>query len=113
VLKWITAFIARLAPRLLRRRRYSGLRVVERVSDVPEDTGSFIYLVQRNDRPQWAILDCPCRTGHRLSVNLRLNEQPHWSVRQEGQLVTVHPSLWYKDQCCSHFWITRNEVRWV
>jgi hypothetical protein len=86
---------------------------VERVSEVPQDTGSEIFIVQRNGNPLWAILDCPCRTGHRLSVNLRPSEKPYWTVREEGHLVTINPSLWYKDKCRSHFWITQNQVRWV
>jgi hypothetical protein len=111
--KLLTRLLAHLAPRWFRRKKYEGLRIVERASEVPEDTGSLIFLVQRNGSPLWAILDCPCRTGHRLSVNLRQSEEPFWTVRQEGHLVTLHPSLWYKDQCRSHFWITRNKVKWV
>jgi hypothetical protein len=113
MLKRVTTFLARRAPRLFRRRRYSGLRVVQRVSEVPDNTGSVIYLVQRNDTLLWAIFDCPCRTGHRLSVTLRAGDHPHWTLRQEGNLATMYPSLWYHDHCHSHFWITRNQVRWL
>lgn len=113
MLKRITAFLARRAPNLFRRRQYFGLRVVERMSDVPAETGSLIYLVERNAKPLWAVLECPCRMGHGLSVNLQTSDNPHWTLKGEGNLATVHPSLWYHDLCHSHFWISRNRVKWV
>ena len=111
--KRVTRFFARLAPRLLRRRRFDGVRVVERVSDVPDETGGLIYLVKRNGDLLWAILDCPCRQGHRLTVDLHTNHDPYWTVKREGSAISFRPSLWYHDRCRSHFWITRNSVRWV
>jgi hypothetical protein len=113
MLKRITAFLARRAPNIFRRRRYSGLRVVKRMSDVPAETGSLIYLVERNGRRLWAVLECPCRLGHRLSVSLQASDNPHWTLKSKGNLATIHPSLWYRDQCRSHFWITRNQVKWA
>jgi Family of unknown function (DUF6527) len=113
MMKWFCGLLARLAPRWFKRKRYTGIRVLERVSEVPEDTDSLIFIVRRNGNPLWAVLDCPCRRGHRLSVNLRVNDNPHWTIREEGPFVTIHPSLWYKDECRSHFWITKNEVKWV
>jgi hypothetical protein len=111
--KPIIRFFARLAPRLLRRRRFADVRVVERVSDVPDETGNLIYLVERGGNLRWAILDCPCRQGHLLSVDLNPTHDPHWTVRREDLAVSLYPSLWYRDQCRSHFLITRNMVKWV
>ena len=105
--------LAQLAPRFFRRRRFDGFRLVERMSDVPEHTGAYIYVVRRNGNMLWAILDCPCCTGHRLSVNLRTTERPHWTVIMKGRAITINPSLWYHDQCRSHFFVRNNRVDWV
>lgn len=113
MLKRLTGFLAKRVPRLFRRHRYAGLRIVERMSDVPVDIGSFIYLVERNGQRLWVVLECPCRKGHKLSVSLQENDRPHWKVTTNGEVATIQPSLWLNDGCRSHFWITRNEVSWV
>jgi len=56
----LRAYLARKAPRLFRRRHYSGLRMVERVSDIPDHTKALIYVVQRSDVHQWVVFECPC-----------------------------------------------------
>ena len=112
-MKRLARLIVRIMPRLLRRRRFTGARIVERVSEIPSQTGALIYVVERNGNPQWAVFDCPCRTGHRLSVNLRATDYPHWTLKRERDFVTLSPSLWYRDQCHSHFWIKQNRVKWV
>lgn len=106
-------FLARKAPQVFRRSRYSGVRIVDRVSDIPKKTDSSIFLVERDGRYQWAVFDCPCRTGHRLTVSLRKTEQPHWAANCQGSKVSLYPSLWLGDNCRSHFWIRDNKVNWV
>lgn len=107
------AFFARKAPQFFRRSHYSDVKVVERVSDIPAKTGSSIFVVERNGQHQWAVFDCPCRRGHRLTVSLRKDDYPHWTARQRGARVSLQPSLWLTDACRSHFWIRDNKVTWV
>src|SRR2546427_8633681 len=102
-MKWIKSVVARAAPRLARRRKYTGLLVVERVSEIPNDTGEKIFIVARNDKLLWAVFDCPCRTGHRFTVNLNINEEPRWTLEPDGNFATLTPSLWYGGRCRSHF----------
>lgn len=113
MLKRLITFLAKRARWLFRRQRYAGVRIVEKMSDVPAETGSFIYLVERNGRRLWVVLECPCRTGHKISVSLQESDRPHWKVTTNGELATIQPSLCLNDGCRSHFWITRNEVNWV
>jgi hypothetical protein len=109
----MVAFFARKAPQIFRRSRYSGVKVVERVSDVPASTGPSIFVVERAGHHQWAVFDCPCRTGHRLTVSLRKDDHPHWTAEWRGKKVSFHPSLWLSGACRSHFWIRDNKVMWV
>jgi hypothetical protein len=113
MIKRIRAYLARRVPRIFRRRHYSGVRVVERISEIPNDTKDFVYLVRRSGVHQWAVLDCPCRTGHQITVNLRKQDHPHWIATNVGHSVSLHPSLWFHDGCKSHFWIENNRVTWV
>jgi hypothetical protein len=63
MMKRLKEYLVRKARNIFRRKKCTGIRVVERVSDVPENTKGLIYIVQREGIQQWAILDCPCRTG--------------------------------------------------
>jgi hypothetical protein len=81
MMKRIKAYLAQKARELFRRKRYTAIRVVERVSDVPENTKDLIYIVQRGGVQQWAILNCPCRSGHKITVTLRKHDDPHWVSR--------------------------------
>ena len=40
----------------------------------------------------WVAFDCPCRTGHRLMVNLDRSRRPFWSVDSLKPL-TIRPSI--------------------
>jgi hypothetical protein len=113
VKKKLFSFLARKAAEILRRSRYSGVKTVERMSEVPDKTGSFIFIVERGGHAQWAVFDCPCRRGHRLTVSLRKSDHPHWSIRWRGEKLSLSPSLWLTNDCKSHFWIRDNKVTWV
>lgn len=110
--KWFS-YIARKAADLFRRSRYSGVRTVERMSEVPKKTGALIFLVERGGHAQWAVFDCPCCRGHRLTVSLRESDHPHWTAKRHGARLSLYPSLWLKENCKSHFWIRENKVSWV
>ncbi len=103
-----------LGLRLHRRSRYSSVRRVGSMGDVPDRLGSAIYVVGSDATPKWAVLACPCRCGSRIEVNLMRTRQPHWQLKLHSGTVTLRPSLWRAGSTCgSHFFIERNRVRWV
>ena len=72
-----------------------------------------IILVGVGDSPTWAALDCPCRKGHRLMVNLDRSRLPVWTIDSVKPL-TLRPSIddiTQARQC--HFLIRRGRIRWV
>ena len=101
--------------RLRRRSKYSDVRHVRSMSELPEQLGSSIYLVGPDSSPKWAVMSCPCRCGSRIDVNLMRTRQPHWEVKLEFGAITLRPSLWRPagQTCGSHFFVVRNKVRWV
>jgi hypothetical protein len=100
--------------RLYRRSKYSHVRNVRSMGDVPKRLGASIYLVGAEGVPKWAVMACPCRCGARIDVKLMRARQPHWKIRLQSGTVTLWPSLCRSAKTCgSHFFIERNRVLWV
>ena len=71
-----------------------------------------VILIGKIGRESWAALDCPCRTGHRLMVNLRRDRYPFWRVASRRPL-TIIPSIddMTPDRRC-HFTLREGRIRW-
>ena len=83
----------------------------DEIPDQLPDKG--IILVGAGDSLRWAALDCPCRKGHRLMVNLDRSRLPVWTIDSVNPL-TLRPSIddtTQARQC--HFLIRRGRIRWV
>lgn len=100
--------------RLKRRHRYTCVKCVDSMIEVPERTARGIYIVGSRESPKWAVFDCPCSRGHRLTVNLMRSRYPYWNLEMARETVSLTPSIVVTDHPCqSHFWLHRNRVRWV
>ena len=83
------------------------------MSRVPDYLENDIYVVGHPDGPKWAILDCPCGRGHRLTVNVMKSGYPHWNLRLRRGKASLTPSVVVTDHPChSHFFLESNRVRW-
>ena len=51
-----------------------------------------IVLVGPPENATWAVMDCPCRTGHRLMVNLDKTRRPFWKIESRNPL-SIRPSI--------------------
>ena len=71
-------------------------------------------VLAREDNEDWAVaFRCPCGCGKRLELLLIEEAMPHWSLTVcERGLPTLHPSVWLKTGCRSHFWLRRGKVIW-
>lgn len=103
---WFKKFWASWAPR----RRVT---IIE--GDTLPDTLPLRNLVlAREDGEDWCIgMRCPCGCGERLELMLLKEVRPRWDARidQRGH-VTLHPSVWLKQGCRSHFWLRDGRVIW-
>lgn len=73
-----------------------------------------IYLVEEDGYREQAALLCPCGCGHVIQLNLLTDERPCWTATTHADgTVSLHPSVWGKKGCRSHFWIRRGKVQWV
>ena len=67
-----------------------------------------LYISQRYGT---AAHKCCCGCGEEVITPLNLTD---WSLRIEGDVVTLHPSIGnWSFACRSHYWIRRNKVIWA
>ena len=99
---------------LRRRSRYTALHVVRSMDEVPAKPGAELFLVERGGIARWVALECPCRCGERIEVNLMESREPRWILAKNGSRICLQPSLWMPaNRCGSHFFIKNNRVIWV
>ena len=92
---------------------YERVRIVESMTDIPNELGWEVFIVSRNGAVRWAVIKCPCGCGERLNVNLMRSANPHWNLSMRRGRVSLSPSLWVSQaKCESHFWLKDNGVYW-
>ena len=71
-----------------------------------------VVLVGTRESATWAVFDCPCRTGHRLMVNLDRARHPFWTIESRTPL-SIRPSIddITPERRC-HFTIRGGTLRW-
>lgn len=96
-------------------RRMSTLGVVESADDVPITLPrSGAVLVSSQGLEKWIAFDCPCRSGHRIMLNLDHARRPAWSVSQKKGRLSVYPSVNYYDgnrRC--HYVVRDGKIVWM
>ncbi|MEQ1809375.1 MAG: DUF6527 family protein [Terricaulis sp.] len=72
-----------------------------------------LYVVEEDGYREQAAMICPCGCGSTLHMNLLRDERPCWTVTLHGNgTASLHPSVWRKKECGSHFWYRKGRVRW-
>lgn len=73
-----------------------------------------IYIVQENGYLWHASMLCPCECGETLYMNLIPDERPFWRlVKHQNGTVSLHPSVWRKKGCLTHFWFQKGQVHLI
>jgi hypothetical protein len=53
------------------------------------------------------------RCGKRLEMMLLKGVKPRWDISQDAKgRVSLHPSVWLRDGCKSHFWVRAGKNVW-
>lgn len=112
--------IGRLTDRW-RRTRWSNAPRINHVEYVDNRNGlptsldrHMLYLLGTPERPKWAVLHCPCGTGHTIELSL-LDGQPghQWHVVRTSP-ATLSPSIdVHEPSRRCHYWLRDGRVRWV
>ena len=72
-----------------------------------------IYLVGEGEHLWVAAMVCPCGCEETIQLNLLHGQRPMWSVAVSADgPVTLHPSVWRRAGCKSHFFFRKGLVVW-
>ncbi|MBS0189682.1 MAG: hypothetical protein JSR52_00900 [Planctomycetes bacterium] len=84
------------------------------VDELPDElAANTLYLAGENEHFWCAAMLCPCGCGDSIQLNLLTQARPCWRTsRHEDGTVTLHPSVWRRQGCKSHFWFRRGFVEW-
>ena len=110
-LRWLKSLWAALWRWLFRLPR--PLKTV-RVEELPDalDAKS-VYVVGEGSYRWYVAMLCPCGCGETLHMNLLPESSPRWTLTDdEDDSLTLHPSIWRKKGCRSHFFIRRGLIKW-
>jgi hypothetical protein len=72
-----------------------------------------IYVVKEDGYLENVSMICPCGCGQILHMNLIPDERPCWQITEHRDgTISLHPSVWRKKGCKSHFWFRHGQVHW-
>jgi hypothetical protein len=72
-----------------------------------------VVLVASGGVQKWLAFDCPCRTGHRVMLNLDHSRYPHWKFNG-GKKLTISPSVdWNGGGRTCHYFIRAGRIVWA
>lgn len=103
---WWRRLAANLAPR--------RALVVVAGDTLPDKLPPRDLVVARDAGEDWCVgLRCPCGCGQRLEMMLLKEVRPRWDVSVDrGGHVSLHPSVWLREGCRSHFWVRSGKIVW-
>jgi len=100
---WLRSLFTR--KRLIRSRNVTALP--------PQLDPLTLYVVGQNGHRWHVAMICPCGCKATLFMNLLPDEEPCWelSEHKDGS-ASLHPSVWRKVGCRSHFWLRDGQIHW-
>lgn len=108
-MKWLTNLWEWLAS-LFGKKKLRYVKMEELPDDLEADK---IYLLGEAQYLWSAVMICPCGCNATLHMNLLPDAKPQWSaIEHHDGTVTLHPSVWRKVGCCSHFFIRGGRIIW-
>jgi len=107
--RWITQ-IFRGFDRLAPARR---LRIAQGDS-LPSSLPWRNIVLARDGDEDWCVgFRCPCGCGRKIELLVIPEAKPRWTVHHDSAgRVTLHPSVWLKDGCQSHFFVRHGRIEW-
>lgn len=75
--------------------------------------GRTLYILTEDGRPWVASMECPCGCREILEMNLLQDERPRWRYTVDPMgWPSLHPSVWRKIGCESHFFLRNGRIVW-
>lgn len=96
--------------------RYGPARrlVVLEGDTLPKQLPNRDLVLTRDDGDDWSVgMRCPCGCGDSVELTILEEVRPRWDVTVDSAgRPTLHPSVWRKNGCRSHFWVRRGRIYW-
>ena len=107
-------FIKEYAARLLRRLTPTRKLVVIEGDSLPPVLPRRDLVLAREDGEDWCVgMRCPCGCKRTIELLVFPEARPHWRITTDAKgRPTLHPSVWLKDGCRSHFWVRSGTIVW-
>lgn len=113
ILNRLQSFLQRARARLNHWLRPPYRTVIARDSLPKKLKRKTIYVVEDDGFEEQAAMLCPCGCRRVLHMNLLPDERPCWRLtRHWDGTASLHPSVWRKKDCSSHFWFRHGRVEW-
>ncbi len=92
-----------------------SIRLVKVESEFPKRLKPHTLYVLLEDGVPWqATMICPCGCAQTLDMNLLPDEKPCWRFSSDRMgRASLHPSVWRKIGCHSHFWVRQGRIIWA
>jgi hypothetical protein len=109
-MKWLRQLFAKLRNFILQKRRIRPRSVGVLPAVLDELT---LYIVGQNGHQWHVVMVCPCGCESTLFMNLLPDEDPCWKISQHADgTASLHPSIWRKIGCKSHFFLRHGLIQW-
>tara|TARA_R110002020_G_scaffold69730_9_gene181452 strand:- start:25466 stop:25798 length:333 start_codon:yes stop_codon:yes gene_type:complete len=81
---------------------------------LPDGLPSRDIVLVRDDGDDWSVgMRCPCGCGDTIELMVLEEARPRWDITVDSaRRPTLHPSVWRKTGCRSHFWLRRGRIHW-
>ncbi|MCZ4288474.1 DUF6527 family protein [Hoeflea alexandrii] len=81
---------------------------------LPSDLPARDLVLTRDTGDDWSVgMRCPCGCGETIELMILREARPRWDIRLNAAgHPTLHPSVWRKTGCRSHFWVRDGRVLW-
>ena len=103
---WLRTKVRILPPRRL---------VVAEGDALPQKLPWRSLVVMREGSDDWCVgMRCPCGCRQRVELALIPEASPRWYLQvDQRKRPTLHPSVWLREGCRSHFFVRAGKVAWV
>lgn len=72
-----------------------------------------VYVAGEGNYLWYVAMLCPCGCSATLHMSLMPEGRPMWYLKEHNdRTITLHPSVWRKKECQSHFFLRRGLIEW-
>ncbi|MEY0015476.1 DUF6527 family protein [Providencia rettgeri] len=89
--------------------------IITNEDSLPEKMPLRSIILVKDGNEDWCVgLKCPCGCDRTIELLIIDEARPRWDYcLDNNKLLSLHPSIWLKDGCKSHFWIKKGRIFWV